>query len=125
MDGDPECGPSPEQLMTINAHDSGGCRVLTVRGEVDLATEGRLVEAAIAALGLASRPPVVLDLSGVTFLSSSGLGQLATLDAHAHTVGIPLRVVVRDNRALLHPIIAMRLDNTLALYRTLDDAITA
>jgi anti-sigma B factor antagonist len=125
MDCRPGREPAAEQLMTIGGHDLGGCRVLAVRGEVDLATEGRLVRAAIEAFGLAARPPVVLDLTGVTFLSSSGLGQLATLDAHAHAVGTPLRIVVGDNRALLHPVTAMRLDTTLALYRTLDDALSA
>jgi anti-sigma B factor antagonist len=124
MDGQPGCEPAAEQLMAISSRDLGGCAVLAVRGEVDLATEGRLVDAATAAIHLATHPPVVLDLTGVTFLSSSGLGQLAKLNAQAHRVGTPLRIVVGDNRALLHPITAMGLDTVLALYPTLEAAIS-
>ena len=75
--------PPAEQLMTIERDDRDGCLVLVVHGEVDLSTGGRLMEAGSAALHEAADQPVVLDLTGVDFLSSSGLGLLVALTTTA------------------------------------------
>jgi anti-sigma B factor antagonist len=115
--------PPAEQLMTIARDDQGGCVVLAVRGEVDLSTGGRLLEAGSAALRDAVGRPLVLDLSGVDFLSSSGLGLLVALNDEGHDLGVPLRVVVDETRPVIRPIRTMGLDEVLSLYRTVDEAV--
>jgi anti-sigma B factor antagonist len=115
--------PPAEQLMTISREDRDGCVVVAVRGEVDLSTGGRLLEAGSAALREAGRRPVVLDLSRVDFLSSSGLGLLVALHDEGGDLGAPLRVVVDETRPVIRPIRTMGLDEVLSLYRTVDEAV--
>jgi anti-sigma B factor antagonist len=116
--------PPAEQLLTIDRDDRDGCIVLTVRGEVDLSTGVRLAEAGNVALREAARRPVVLDLSGVDFLSSSGLGILVALHDEGRDLGVPLRVVVDPKRPVIRPIRTMGLDEVLALYDSVDEAVT-
>lgn len=117
--------PPAEQLMTIARDDRDGCLVLVVRGEVDLSTGGRLLEAGSAALRESTGRPVVLDLTGVDFLSSSGLGLLVALHEDGQDLAVPLRVVVDPSRPVIRPIRTMGLDDVLALYGTLDEALAA
>ncbi|OZM79170.1 anti-anti-sigma factor [Pseudonocardia sp. MH-G8] len=111
--------------MTIERDDRDGCLILAVRGEVDLSTGGRLMEAGSAALREAAGAPVVLDLTGVDFLSSSGLGLLVALHDDGRELGAPLRVVVDPTRPVIRPIRTMGLDEVLSLYGTVDEAVAA
>jgi anti-sigma B factor antagonist len=116
--------PPTELLMTIARDDRDGCVVLVVHGEVDLGTGGRLTEAGADALHQAAGRPVVLDLSGLDFLSSSGLGVLVALDDEARDAGVPLRIVVDETRSVIRPIRTMALDEVLTLFGTVDEAVT-
>ena len=111
--------------MTIERDDRDGCLVLVVHGEVDLSTGGRLMEAGSAALQESGRRPVILDLTGVDFLSSSGLGLLVALHDDGQDLGAPVRVVVDPDRPVIRPIRTMGLDEVLSLFRTIDEAIVA
>lgn len=115
--------PPTEQLMTITREDRGRCQVLTVRGEVDLSTGERLRSTVNTALQRALGQPVILDLSPVDFLSSSGLGQLVALDEEARGMMTSLRIVVDPDRHVIRPITTMGLDDVLSLYRTVDEAV--
>lgn len=68
---------APDQAKTpfeLRAESVGGATVLSVLGEVDLATHERLAEelTTIAASG----EPIVIDLSGCDFIDSSGIRAL-------------------------------------------------
>lgn len=115
--------PPTELLMTISRADRGGLAVLVVRGEVDLSTGGRLAEVANDALHEVEGRPVVLDLTEVEFLSSSGLGVLVALDDEARSLGTRLRLVVDGTRSVVHPIRTMGLDDVLSLFGTIDEAV--
>lgn len=115
--------PPAELLMTVARQDRGGCLVLAVRGEVDLSTGGRLAEAAGEVLREAGSRPVVLDMLGVEFLSSSGLGVLVSLNDEARAKGTPLRVVVDQDRPVMRPIRTMGLDDVLTMFGTVDEAV--
>lgn len=117
--------PPDEQLMTLARADRRGCTVLVVRGDIDLATEGRLTAAADDAVHDPSSRPVVLDLTGVAFLSSSGMGRLVSIAELAETVGVTLRIATGDNRQVLGPLRMIGLDRELALFRTVEDAAGA
>lgn len=116
--------PPPEQLMTVTRDDRDSHPVLTVHGEVDLSTGGRLRDTVSSVLQQSGAGPVILDLSGVVFLSSSGLGQLVALDQEGRRLSRPLRIVVNDTRSVIRPITTMGLDDVLSLFDTVDQAIT-
>jgi anti-anti-sigma factor len=61
-----------DRLTVVVNHIDSGEMVLTVHGEVDVATAPALRAAAATIEGLDVR--FVFDLAGVTFLDSSGLG---------------------------------------------------
>ena len=65
------------EFVNTEARDDGGCTV-SVSGEVDIATVEEFLAAAGSCLdGGATR--VVVDLGGVTFIDSSGLGALVRI----------------------------------------------
>jgi len=70
---------------------------------------------------------LVLDLTHVRFLGSSGLRTLrdSALEAADHDGHQPLRVVVDHRRPVIRPIEIVGLDQILALYHTVEDAIAA
>jgi anti-anti-sigma factor len=117
-----------EPLMTVVTTHVRSVAVLTVDGEVDLHTAPQLVDATDAAL----RPPgdgpvevVVADLTRVVFLSSAGLGTLASLAGRLGEDGVALRLVAGENRAVTRPWTAMHLADLLPLYLDLPAALEA
>lgn len=70
-----------------NADDA----VIRVTGELDLATSPRLERAIGEAFGLGGG--IVLDLSGLSFMDSSGLRVVLQLDASCRSAGRRLRIV--------------------------------
>ena len=67
--------PKPTTPLTTTHHDENGCAVLVVVGELDVYTAG-VLRTAILRLLSRGRVRLVLDLSGVPFCDSSGLGVL-------------------------------------------------
>lgn len=63
-----------ESALEIHIQDGDGQQQVRIRGDVDLATAHQLRDALVQ-LATSS---VALDLSGVTFLDSSGIGVLLT-----------------------------------------------
>jgi anti-anti-sigma factor len=78
----------------------GGHQVLDVRGELDLLTAPRLAEAVDSAL--AAKPPLLaLDLTGTTFIDSSGARQVARAARAGGRAGTVVQVVCPpDNHAV-------------------------
>ena len=67
---------------------------LEVSGEVDLLVAPDLLDTILCA-GMSAGPrTVIVDLAGVTFMDSSGLGAL--LEAHRRLPGLDCRLVVVD-----------------------------
>lgn len=67
--------------LTVTAHDEPGALVLVVLGELDADTSGKLREAVDGAA--VDGAVVVADMSGVTFIDSSGLSALVHSSAVA------------------------------------------
>jgi anti-sigma B factor antagonist len=61
--------------LGIDVTDRGDWAVLAVRGEIDVATAPQLREELLELVS-AGRKQIVVDLSGVDFLDSTGLGVL-------------------------------------------------
>jgi anti-sigma B factor antagonist len=73
------------EFVSTETRDDGGCTV-SVSGEVDIATVEEFVEAAEACLN-GGATIVEIDLGGVTFIDSSGLGALVRIRNQAREGG--------------------------------------
>lgn len=109
--------------MVIRRSEVGGHVVVHVTGEVEALTAGRLGDAVTAALG--EGRPVVLDLTDVRFLDSAGLSTLLRVTERSENRGTPLRIAVDQNRPVVRPIEITGLEDRLALYDSVDDAVAA
>jgi anti-sigma B factor antagonist len=132
--GDPDSGlgagrgPVAEQLVRIDTdrvvQAQSEALVVTVAGEIDVLTVDRL-RAAVAG-GFEKLPDgavLVIDLTNVTFLGSPGLQALVDATRAARRRREPLRIVVDHTRPVVRPIELAGLDDVLALYSTLDEAV--
>ena len=100
-----------------------GVAVAEVVGVVD-AVSYRQLAAELDAL-VDSRPVgLVLDLRGVVFLASIGIAVLVTSQHAARRLGVAFAVVA-DNRGVLRPLLAARVDHVLPVHPDLADALAA
>jgi anti-sigma B factor antagonist len=108
--------------VTTSVEDRDGITLLTVGGEVDLATASALEEAAD---GLVAQRPkaLIVDLTAVTFFASVGLRILAATHEKVSQSGS--FAVVASAPATARVIRLTQLDQVFALYPTLEDAVTA
>ena len=113
--------PANDPITTSVARREG-VTVLTVGGEIDLATAPTL-EAAIADLLTDDLPALVIDLSPVQFLASAGLQILVA--THEKVSKAASFAVVANGPATSRPIQLTGLDEVFPLYPTLDDALIA
>jgi anti-sigma B factor antagonist len=98
----------------------GGGAVLVVAGKVDLLTADLLSEA--LATEAARHALVVVDLTAVEFLSSSGLAALALAHRAAVEAGRELRLVA-GSRVTLRPIQITGLADQIAVFATVPHAV--
>lgn len=110
-----------DQLISLDARDVGGCRLVTIAGEIDMVTTPTLrsylrqeVEQVSSAL--------VLDLRAVTFLGSSGLAVLVEVLDWTRDQGIALRLV-SDCREVIRPLEATGLQELFDMHSDLMLAI--
>ena len=111
----------PSRTFAIHESPIDGVTALSVRGELDALTAPRLVEAISKSL---TEVPMglIIDLDGVTFLSSSGMNAL--LDAHhaARSMGKRLAVAT-ESPTSRRPLTLMGIDESLRLYPTVHAAM--
>jgi anti-sigma B factor antagonist len=123
-------GPAAEQMLRIGTggvlHEQAQALVVTVAGEIDLLTVARLRSAVAAGFDkLRDGEILVIDLTDVTFLGSPGLQVLVDVTQAARRRREPLRLVVDHTRPVIRPIELTGLDDFLALFDTVDDALRA
>jgi anti-sigma B factor antagonist len=99
-------------------------QVLTVRGEVDVTTTPR-VRAQLISLLSEGTPQLVVDLEGVDFLDSSGLGALVAGLKLARSRSGELRIVCDRQRSVRKVLEVTGLERVLDRYDTVDAAIAA
>ena len=88
-------GLDPLQLELSCATDGDGNQIISVSGELDIATAGQAyayISDVIDAWPGESPAPVSVDLSGLTFCDASGLGALARIARHARQAGRQLKL---------------------------------
>lgn len=82
----------PETSMLITElHTDSGIRILPC-GEIDMATVGQVRDAIIAVLARDRPQAIVLDLQNVSFIDSTGIGELVRCHRAAMVSGSALTV---------------------------------
>lgn len=109
--------------LSVNRREIEGVSIVEVLGEVDVSSAPILHDGLSELLDSGVRS-IVVDLSGVGFLDSTGLGTLVGLRKRADELGTTLAVACSQERVLkLFRITG--LDSVFAIYPSGDVAISA
>ncbi|GGW80633.1 STAS domain-containing protein [Streptomyces galilaeus] len=100
-----------------------GIQVVTVRGEIDHAVTEELTEALLV-YGSVTPPRTVVDLSGVTFMDSSGINALIAAHQSMSDSQGWLRIVGAQ-APVLRILELVGLDQVIGCHPTLEQALTA
>jgi anti-anti-sigma factor len=121
-----------DPLINLATTRIGSAAVVTVEGELDLHTARTLMHTVDDTLRWPDLTAIIIDLSAVTFLGSSGLGTLAELATRTpashptNTQPVPVRLVAPpDNRAVVRPWEVMKLEPILPLFSDVSGALDA
>lgn len=109
--------------LTVSTRNDPGCAIVAVSGDVDISTSPDLREALADVLAAGDRC-VVVDLSAVRFIDSTGLGVLVGAYTAVRNAGGRL-AVVNDHAAVLKVLNITALDEVLGVQPTLDRAVAA
>lgn len=112
--------PESVRLEISAISKPNGTSVVSPVGEIDSATADSFGAALDQELSRTDRY-LIIDLTGVTFMSSAGLSQLVSTDEAGQDRGIAVAVVA-SHRVVRRPIEACGLQEALTLY---DDIATA
>jgi anti-sigma B factor antagonist len=112
--------PEPASFRTKTV---GGCAVIVASGEIDLYTSPGLHDALLLAATQAS-DRVVVDLSAVTFIDSTGLGLLVAALTRARSAGRSM-CLVGPTGLVIRVLRVTRLDQAFEIHVTLGEATTA
>ena len=109
--------------LDIAVKDRGAVTIVAPQGDIDMAVADD-VRVRLTTLVDRGRVRLVLDLDGVMYIDSSGLGALVTAMKHARAAGgdIKLCGVASDVRALFE---MTRLDKVLSIHARCDEAVAA
>ena len=105
------------EILDVQSEDRNGLVHVALRGELDLSTVGKVQEE-LQRVEASSPRVVVLDLSKLTFLDSTGLRCLVTADERARDEGRRV-VIVRGPEAVQRVFSITRLEDRLEMV---DDA---
>jgi anti-sigma B factor antagonist len=106
----------------VQPSTAGSVIVLTVTGEVDMSTAPELARSMKLVGDVTER--VVVDLSAVTFLDSSGLNALVVEQRALDQRGILLRVVVPEGNPVRRVFEITNLTESLSVASSLDEALS-
>lgn len=95
-------GDDPPALRVVVRDVSDAVAVVEVRGDLDTMTASGF-EVWVRDR-FAARTDLVLDLGGVAFLASAGIGALMGLQQEAARRGVRLHLTGRDNHAVSRPV---------------------
>jgi anti-sigma B factor antagonist len=105
------------EILEVTTQDSGGHVTVSLKGELDLSSVGK-VEEELERVEAEEPALLVLDLSRLSFLDSTGLRAVVTADERARAKGRRL-VIVRGPDAVQRVFAITRLEERLEMV---DDA---
>ena len=113
--------------VTAEIIPTGAGRTVVVRpvGEIDMLSETELLQGLSNALEWEHATGIIVDLSGVTFFSSSGIGALASAHASARERGMSLRAVVPVGSSTLRALTLTGVTDVITTPSSLAEAVAA
>jgi anti-sigma B factor antagonist len=108
----------------VRSHVVDGWTVLSVEGEMDLYSAPAVRDAALAAMD-SGVDHLVLDLTAVPFMDSSGLGVIVACLKRLREMGGDLAVVSPPTSPPTKLLSLTGLDHAIATRATLDEALAA
>lgn len=111
-------------MLELELGQHSGWQILTVRGEVDVTTTPR-VRTQLLSLLSDGTPHVIVDLEGVRFLDSSGLGALVAGLKLARSRAGELRIVCEGQRSVRKVLEVTGLERVLDRYDSVEAATAA
>jgi anti-sigma B factor antagonist len=110
-------------LLTVDMDARGSAVVVSVRGELDLATVPMLREQLESVHEISPVPsPLVVDLSGLTFIGSAGLALLVDLNNQCVERGVLLALVATGS-VVPRAIQVTALDQVFSVHASVDEAL--
>jgi anti-sigma B factor antagonist len=110
-------------LLDVTLQRDGNWCLLTVVGELDLDTVAGFDDALSPVLSDASVAGLVVDLTGLRFISSVGLRSLAEMSGGTNAASF--RIVVKPHTPVRRVFDANGLNQMLPLYPTVSAAVAA
>ena len=107
--------------LSWQVDERDGARIVTPGGRVDESTASAFTERLIAEAGSASGM-LVLDLSGVAYMSSRGLRALTLAQREATRTGSTI-VLARPNETMREILAISRYDMIFTVAETIEDAL--
>lgn len=105
--------------LEVGTETAGSATVVDVAGELDLHTAGELDEALKAAAGA---QPLVVDLSRVDFMDSTGLSVIVSAVAAARDNGGSVRVITASDK-ITKVFTLTGVDQQVEMFSTRDEAL--
>jgi anti-sigma B factor antagonist len=113
--------PVVEQTFRISETTVEGYSVVSVVGELDVATAPEMRSRLEESIDASKLPAVVADLLGVTFIDSTALGVLIGALKRSQAAGGEFRIVAAEPR-ILKVFEITGLTELFSIYPTLDEA---
>ncbi|HTZ43774.1 MAG TPA: STAS domain-containing protein [Jatrophihabitans sp.] len=109
--------------LIVNEHGVDEHEIVEVRGEVDVHSAPQLRDRLVEVID-AGRPSVIVDLSALQFIDSTGLGALVASLNHAKQADARFQLVCRTDR-LLKVFRITGLHEVFEIHPTVEQAIAA
>jgi anti-sigma B factor antagonist len=109
--------------FALQVTERDGCAVLAATGEVDVATAPQLRQEAVRLVS-AGHTRLVIDLSGVDFLDSTGLGVVVGVLKRVRTYDGELAIAGAENH-VRKVFDITRISDVLPMFETVDEACAA
>ncbi|MCT2587905.1 anti-sigma factor antagonist [Actinophytocola gossypii] len=110
-------------LLTVDIDTRGSAVVVSVGGELDLATVPLLRERLDTLSDVVAVPsPLVVDLSGLSFIGSAGLALLVDLNNQCVERGV-LLALVANGTVVPRAIQVTALDQVFSVHTSVDEAL--
>jgi anti-sigma B factor antagonist len=109
--------------LVLTSEVLGDCTLVRVRGDIDVHTAPDLRTHLLGVLRSGERH-LVIDLDGVDFMDSCGIGILVAVRRRLQSDGGVLRMVC-SREPLLKVLRITAMDRTFPIHRSLDEAVAA
>jgi anti-anti-sigma factor len=113
------------ELADVKVELSGDIPVARVRGEVDLSNAEGILEQCLEGAIRNPGPGLVLDLSDVTYIDSSGIRVLFELVERLEALGKLVRAVVPEESSIRRVLELANAPRTIGVATTRDGALAA